>query len=328
MIAVMKRFFNGLSQGEGQGKDNLMLVPIFREEVGTPRNYLLLDEAMEAGCFRVSEVSLAGSVNTLLVENTGEKDVLILDGEELVGAKQNRMVNATILVAAKTSLKIPVSCVERGRWNYQSDEFKKSEVFGYTSLRRQKTSQVSENLSMNSSFSADQSAVWEEIDRKHVQMSSRSITGAVHDVYQNMKVELEGFTRDLNPSSNQIGIAVFINDYFNCMDVFTHPDVLARLWDKLLTSYAMEAAELGQHGKRRSTPKRMDEVLDALKLAEVREFPSVGRGTDLRLKGTHLIGAALSADDILMHLALFQSFGAAKKNETYARPSQRRHHVE
>ena len=328
MIPIMERFFNGLSHGEGQGKDNLFLVPIFREGENEPRKYQLLDEAMEAGCFRVSEVSKEGSVNTLMVENTGDKDVLILDGEELVGAKQNRMVNATILIAARTSLKIPVSCVERGRWKYQSDEFKKSEVFGYASLRRQKASQVSENLSMNSSFSSDQSAVWEEIDRKHVQMSSRSITGAMHDVYQNLKVKLDGFTRDLNPSSNQIGIAVFINDYFNCMDVFTHSDVLARLWNKLLTSYAMEAAELGQHGKRRSTPKRMDEVLDALKLAEVREFPSVGRGTDLRLKGTHLIGAALSADDILMHLALFQSFGAAKKNETYARPSQRRHHVE
>lgn len=328
MIAVMERFFNGLSHGEGQGKDNLLLVPVFREGESEPRNYLLLDEALGAGCFRVSEVSIQGSVNTLMVENTGDKDVLILDGEELVGAKQNRMVNATILIAAKTFLKIPVSCVERGRWNYQSDEFKKSEVFGYSELRRQKTSQVTESLSMNLSFSADQGAVWEEIDRKQGQMGSRSNTSAMHDVYQNLKVELARFTQDLNPSSKQIGIAVFINDYFNCMDVFSHPDVLARLWNKLLTSYAMEAAELGQHGKKRGSPKQMDEVLDALKLAEVNEFPSVGRGSALRFKGRHLIGAALSADDRLLHMALFQSFGAAKKDEPYARPSQRRHYVE
>lgn len=39
--------------------------------------------------------------------------VLILDGEEILGAKQNRMVNATILIAAHTKVKVPVSCVER-----------------------------------------------------------------------------------------------------------------------------------------------------------------------------------------------------------------------
>ena len=53
--------------------------------------------------------------------NRGPKPTLIIDGEELVGAKQNRVVNLTILVAAESELIIPVSCVEAGRWRAKSE---------------------------------------------------------------------------------------------------------------------------------------------------------------------------------------------------------------
>ena len=40
--------------------------------------------------------------------------VLLYDGEELVGAKQNRILNVSVLVEAKSTLRIPVSRVEQG----------------------------------------------------------------------------------------------------------------------------------------------------------------------------------------------------------------------
>ncbi|NUQ65067.1 MAG: hypothetical protein HUU20_21595 [Pirellulales bacterium] len=40
--------------------------------------------------------------------------MLFLDGEELAGAKQNRILNASLLVGAKSNIKIPVSCAPRG----------------------------------------------------------------------------------------------------------------------------------------------------------------------------------------------------------------------
>ena len=46
--------------------------------------------------------------------------VLFLEGEELVGAKQNRILNTSVLIAAHTKSKIPVSCVEAGRWGYKT----------------------------------------------------------------------------------------------------------------------------------------------------------------------------------------------------------------
>jgi hypothetical protein len=46
-----------------------------------------------------AEVNETGSVPELKVINRSPEMVLLLDGEELVGAKQNRIVNITILSA-------------------------------------------------------------------------------------------------------------------------------------------------------------------------------------------------------------------------------------
>ena len=56
----------------------------------------------------------------LVVENPLDERVLLYDGEELVGAKQNRILNVSVLVEAKSALTIPVSCVEQGRWSHVS----------------------------------------------------------------------------------------------------------------------------------------------------------------------------------------------------------------
>ena len=42
----------------------------------------------------VEEVSEGGSVPNLFVENKGDIRVLFLEGEQLIGAKQNRVLNS------------------------------------------------------------------------------------------------------------------------------------------------------------------------------------------------------------------------------------------
>ncbi|MBK8638706.1 MAG: hypothetical protein IPN92_10625 [Chromatiaceae bacterium] len=107
---------------ETQSFQNLTVMPLVADQAGRP-DYLSLDEALSRGTVRVTETSPAGEVPTLLLDNPGDWAVLLIDGEELVGARQNRMVNLTILAPAKTSLRLPVSCVEAGRWSATSDRF-------------------------------------------------------------------------------------------------------------------------------------------------------------------------------------------------------------
>ena len=76
----------------------------------------LLEDGLRNGRTTITEVSEQGRVDRIRVRHEGDRPLLLLDGEEILGAKQNRLVNATFLVPAGAEVDLPVSCVERGRW--------------------------------------------------------------------------------------------------------------------------------------------------------------------------------------------------------------------
>ncbi|MEO6045321.1 MAG: DUF6569 family protein [Tepidiformaceae bacterium] len=80
--------------GEATSCRNLTMFPLIREEHHAA-DYQTLDEALGLGGIRLTEVSDAGSVPELKVINSLDRPVLSLDGEELVGAKQNRVFTAS-----------------------------------------------------------------------------------------------------------------------------------------------------------------------------------------------------------------------------------------
>ena len=123
--------------------NRLSVVPLIAGVPPRAPSYVTLDEALAGGNFEVTEISDAGRVPELHVLNRSNRPVLMLDGEELVGAKQNRIVNLTILVPAKTNLPIPVTCVEAGRWRHRSRDFSSSGHAHYAHARARKVAQVS-----------------------------------------------------------------------------------------------------------------------------------------------------------------------------------------
>src|SRR5215470_1126143 len=112
----------------------ITIVPLRAPKHADPP-WLLLPEALAAGSVEIAEISEQGSVPTLHVINRAGRDLLLLDGEELVGAKQNRVLNTTVLIRAQSTLEVPVSCVEQGRWRYTSQRFASSAHSLYASMR-------------------------------------------------------------------------------------------------------------------------------------------------------------------------------------------------
>ena len=185
-------FLSSLSLGSSRSVAGLTVFPLLRQPAPEPW-YDTLTEAVGAHMAHVTEVSDAGRVPELQVVNDSPRHVLIVDGEELVGAKQNRIVNLTILVPPKTSLTIPVSCVEAGRWREVSREFTPAPHAYHSSGRRAKVEQVSMSLRSDGARSSDQSAIWGEIEMKSARMGSNSRTRAASAMYDNERHNLDKF---------------------------------------------------------------------------------------------------------------------------------------
>ena len=165
MKKIVSDYLNQLKLDDKQTHKNMAVFPLLCEKE-TACDYLLLDEALEAQLIVITEVDESGTVPELKVENRSDKNLLILDGEELVGAKQNRIVNVTILIAAHATLTIPVTCVEQGRWSYQSQRFMSKERVMPPRMRMRKSAAVYNSLMNNASFRGDQGETWDMIEEK------------------------------------------------------------------------------------------------------------------------------------------------------------------
>ncbi len=121
-MEAIQALLETLKQGGKQTHLNMTLFPLLASDAGAP-DYLILEEALSQGVVDVTEISKDGSVPDLKLTNKSTNKLLVVDGEELVGAKQNRIVNAIFLIAGNTEIIFPVSCVEQGRWSYRSQKF-------------------------------------------------------------------------------------------------------------------------------------------------------------------------------------------------------------
>ena len=144
--------------GEPVVHRGVVLCPLF-PRLSPAADYVTLEEALPLG-FRVTEVDEAGAVPELAVHNPLDKDVLLYDGEELLGAKQNRILNVTVLVAAGSKTRIPVSCVEQGRWASRSAAFAAAPHAAHPELRRRKGARL---LAEPMALGVAQHAVWDEV---------------------------------------------------------------------------------------------------------------------------------------------------------------------
>jgi hypothetical protein len=238
------------------------------------------------------------------VVNESRRDVLIVDGEELVGAKQNRIVNLTILVPAHTSLTIPVSCVEAGRWHSTSAEFAPADRAFHASGRRANVTQVSESLRTSSSRRSDQRAIWDEIDAKSARLGADSSTAAAAAMYEEKRDALDEFVKTLKPMDRQVGAVFAIRGHVVGLDAFDSPATWSELIPKLLRSYGLDALDSAV-GAADSTVSDPSSFLEAVATATCKVYPAVGGGQDLRFEGAGVSGAALSMEKGILHAVAF-----------------------
>lgn len=207
-------------------------------------DYLLLDEALDAGLCEVEEISEGGSVPELRFVNRADKPVLLLHGEELIGAKQNGIINLTILVPENATRQIPVSCVEQGRWSYRSRRFSAGKRKMYPRLRARTMRDVSANMIHRGERRSDEGAVWKDVSVKARYCRSESPTDAVADAYRAASDRLAEMRAALTPIDHQVGAIMLASGEVLGIDAYDRPETFKKLFSKLADSYAMDAIEL------------------------------------------------------------------------------------
>lgn len=280
--------------------NSLTVFPLYAE-AGKPAEYQLADEAIAASTVAVQEVSEGGSVPELLVENTGDCRVLFLEGEELRGAKQNRILNTSILVPAKSKIKVPVSCVEQGRWRHTSKHFGSGKVRSPHSLHYKLKASVSESLKREASHRSDQGAVWDEVEKKQAAFGYSSKTMAMSDTYDNLADKMTEYREQLKYPEGAVGVAVAVGLKVVCVDVFDKPGTCQKAWDRLLSGCIIDALD-GTAGEGQADAKTVEQVLGESKATAWSEAPAVGEGQEYRAEFNGSIGSALSLDEAVVHM--------------------------
>jgi hypothetical protein len=276
-----------------------------RRPAGNGLDYTTLDEALAGGTLEITEVSEGGSVPTLRLSNRADRRVFLMAGEQLVGAKQNRVLNASILVEAHTELPIPVSCVEAGRWGYRSRSFSSGGTTSHSFLRAKMSKQVTSSYRSAGACASDQGEVWREVDRKLAKMGSRSSSHALSQAYADLHARLDELLAQVRAPEDCSGAVFAFGGRIAGVDLFDQPVTLGKLWPKLVRAYAIDALEDPATAEKRVTAEDVRRWLQSAGQARVEPFKSPGLGEDVRLEGANLVGAGLVVEEQPVHVELF-----------------------
>jgi hypothetical protein len=282
--------------GEPQTCGGVSVFPLFAEHASS-LDYMLFDEATAAGTLAVREVPDDSRINRLLAENVGDRPVLFVEGEEVRGGKQHRVLVSSVLVSGKSTTRLPVACVEPGRWDCEAREFTSGSC-SPPSLRRV----------LKDEGDYRQYRLWTTMRERLRRLGIRSPTGSMSDGTDALREAAEGLRRGLPYADGASGIAVALGGKIVAIDIFDKPSTLAKLWDRLVQGIALDAAATGDEA-RPATASDVAVKLYALRNMQWRQVePVVGLGEAYRGRADDdILATALVMDGTLIHLGASMS---------------------
>jgi len=266
--------------------------------------YVSFAEAVQRGA-SVKELGGGASVNDLAVHNPLDVPVLLYEGEEVLGAQQNRTFDVSVLVGARSVLEVPVSCVEAGRWDggRYDEAFTPAPQTANPRLRRMKNTQARASLAAGREARAVQSEVWREVADAAGRHGVSSPTGAMHDVFERRRDRLDVMVHAVEMHCSQVGMLAAIGGRFVVLDHVSEVEAFASLHRPLVQGYALDALEAPD-----VSPPCIDDARDFVELLLAAPYTSgraVGVGEGLRFAFGGLSGTGLVCDDELVTLTAF-----------------------
>lgn len=292
------RYLDAIKIGDAIEYKNLRIFPLIAHKTLSTQHYVTLDEAMDKGWLKIKEIG-TGQIEFVEMKNNGTKIVFIMTGEVISGAKQDRMIKEDILIGAKSDwIRVPVYCVEHGRWISVTSEFQSARLVVPNALRQR------------AKMTESQSDVWDEIAHSQDELGIASATGTVRSNYEDERVQkvVNEYVQKLEKvptlSKSTVGVVVTTGQRIICCDLFAHNELLRKLWKKLIQSYAMDALY-----SERGTVTRgvVEEFIRNLRSARHVSTGTPGAGQLFKIEAHYGKGSALVHGITLIHMDFFST---------------------
>ena len=287
---------------------SLSVFPLFADSYSDVE-YRLSSAALADQSLLIEEVSRGGSVPELLVKNKSDVRVLFLEGEELIGAKQNRILNTSVLVGARSKIKIPVSCVEQGRWDYKSRYLDTSQSHSPVKLRSTLKASVSQSLKANRGHRSDQQKVWREVTHLQTLHGVESETLALSDTFDVYGLQIALYREHLKYASPATGLVVAIGEKLVSYDLFDKPATCQLVWDRLISGAVLDALENRHTACHHASGSDVQQLLTSIADLAWEQTIAVGEGEEFRAEspqGDH--ASVLSFQETVLHSSLVPAF--------------------
>lgn len=279
-------------------------------------NYISLAEAIKTGNFEIKESSAEGIVQTISAVNNTHDYVLIVEGEELIGAKQNRIINTTILLKPQSITNIPVSCIEQGRWRFTTEKFRPRERIVDYELRKKTHETVYFNLKASGSYRSDQSEIWNTISKKFFREKINSPTQSYSDFLDeytdryNIDNLIDYFDREFVRKYECNGLAVLINSQVKMIEYFSSKRFFKNFALNLIKGLVINYSEISK-----KSPVIFDNVIELKKFLNLimenetnfEKYKPIGIGEEYRFSNHNLKlnASSLVFENELIHFVAY-----------------------
>jgi hypothetical protein len=295
-IPDLQSALRAMHPGDSQILGGLTLFPVL------PRNgsrsvpaIRLLATALEDGTAEVRELDGGGSVPSLLLCNNGDLPLLAPEGEILVGAKQNRMLQFTVLAPAHEQIEVPVCCVEQGRWAWSSSSFA-MDAYAPPVLR-----QAVQSSRQESGGADTQHCAWQAVESYLDDLAVESSTQTVTDGLAEARRRRGGESSLPELPASTLGVLATQGSEVLALDLFASQEIFQSQWPRLAEGYLSGSRESKTPGP--SSSELATSLLEHLAEAAKPASEQTGLGTRFDIRSPHAAGAALWFEGSIHHLA-------------------------
>ena len=230
-----------LTLGDKQRYDNLTVVPLSAPNAGHESLCYNTIGTSPGNSIDFVEVDDRGHIGKIVVRNRGGLPLVILEGDQFCGAKQDRIATKSLIIERGAEQRIPVCCVEKGRWAYKPkgpQGLHASEFSGSVRVRSSLRTRTCENTNLQT---VTQSAVWNAVEHEQQSLKISSQTYAMSDTFSAYHNQILVFRKKLVLPESSTGYACAVGQNVIAIEIFLTAELCRVAWQRQIGGFVVDS---------------------------------------------------------------------------------------